>query len=370
MSKPHSWQFPTDPSAIIERIQQIDPIRYGKTRNFIDGSVTLLSPYISRGAITLPQILQTVLQKGYKPYAIEKLIQELAWREFFQRVWFAKEQHIWNDLKQPQQGVLHHEMPKAIADANTGITAIDEQIQQLYATGYMHNHARMYVAGITCNLAGAYWLQPSRWMYYHLLDGDIASNTCSWQWVAGAFSSKKYIANQENINRYLQSTQQNSFLDHPYETIFNQGVPEALKSTMQLDLHTPLPEISAPEIDAKKDICIYTSYWLNPTWRKEEDVQRILLLEPKHFERYPVSDKVLAFIIELAKAQIPDLKIFIGNYEALQLLMHPQQKTFFIDHPLHRHFGGIGDPYPWMFPQVKGYFPSFFSFWKKAQRYL
>ena len=99
---------------------------------------------------------------------------------------------IFTDLKQDQPKVDHHELPTAIEHAKTGIDAIDNGIKELYQTGYMHNHARMYTAMLTCNIAQAHWLSPAKWMYYHLLDGDLASNMLSWQWVAGSFSSKKY----------------------------------------------------------------------------------------------------------------------------------------------------------------------------------
>jgi deoxyribodipyrimidine photo-lyase len=363
--------FPVDYHSILQKAENIDPVRYGKTRNFIDGDVTYLSPYISRGVLTLPQVRDIVLKKGYKPYQTEKFLQELAWREFFQRVWFAKGTALFSDLKQPQSDVVHEQMIAAVANAKTGITALDEQINHLFETGYMHNHARMYIAGITCNIGKAYWKEPSRWMYYHLLDGDLASNTCSWQWVAGSFSSKKYIANQENINRYLKSNQQHSFLHHPYETIFDQPVPDVLKETTSLSLTTTLPQTDAGfAMDASKDICIYTSYWLNPQWRKDDDCNRILLMEPSQFEQFPVSEKVIAFITALATANIPGIQIFTGSFEELQQQFQPQQKIYFIDHPLHRHFKGWADAYPWMFPQVSGSFGSFFSFWKKAERYL
>ncbi|MFX8539165.1 hypothetical protein ABTL98_18940, partial [Acinetobacter baumannii] len=68
-------------------IQNIDPIAYGKSRNFVNGAVTKLSPYISRGMISTRKILLSLLQKGYQPHAIEAFIKELAWREYFQRVW-------------------------------------------------------------------------------------------------------------------------------------------------------------------------------------------------------------------------------------------------------------------------------------------
>jgi deoxyribodipyrimidine photo-lyase len=363
--------FPVDYASVIERINAIDPIQYGKTRNFIDGAVTYLSPYFSRGIITLPQVKDAVLQKGYKPYQIEKFLQELGWREFFQRVWFAKGQELLKDLKQPQQDIAHEQMITAVAHAQTGIDGIDEQIRRLLEKGYMHNHVRMYVAGITCNIGKAYWLQPSRWMYYHLLDGDIASNTCSWQWVAGSFASKKYIANQENINRYLKTNQQKTFLDHSYEAIFDQPIPEPLKETNELNLTTTLPSTNADfRIDTSKDICVYTSYWLHPQWRSTEDCNRILLLEPLHFEQFPVSEKVMRFILDAAIANINGLQIFVGSFEELQQQIEPEQKVYFIDHPLHRHFKGWADTYPWMFPNVSGSFGSFFSFWKKAERHL
>lgn len=58
---------------------------------------------------------------------------------------------------------------------------------------------------LTCTIAQPHWLNPARWMNCHLLDGDLASNMLSWQWVASSFSSKKYYANQENINKYIGS---------------------------------------------------------------------------------------------------------------------------------------------------------------------
>ena len=65
-----------------------------------------------------------------------------------------------------------------------GIESIDFAINGLYEKGYLHNHSRMYIASIACNIGKAYWLTPSKWMYYHLLDGDIASNVGGWQWAA------------------------------------------------------------------------------------------------------------------------------------------------------------------------------------------
>jgi len=119
----------------------------------------------------------------------EKLIQELAWRDYWQQVWIAKGDDINTDLKTTQKSVSNHQVPKAIINASTGIEAVDAAIKELYNTGYMHNHMRMYIASICCNIANSHWLAPAKWMYAHLLDGDCASNQLSWQWVAGAFSN-------------------------------------------------------------------------------------------------------------------------------------------------------------------------------------
>ena len=145
--------FPTLYEEIMERIESINPTEYAKTRNHINGAVTYLSPYISRGVISTKQILEKILDKGYATGQVEKFIQELARREYFQRVWQHLEDDIFDDIKIRYTGIQHRNIPTAITEANTGIHSIDEAIRELYTTGYMHNHLRMYTASITCNIA-------------------------------------------------------------------------------------------------------------------------------------------------------------------------------------------------------------------------
>ena len=211
--------FPTDIASIWNRIDSVDPIAYGHTRNYLQGDVTYLSPYISRGVISPRQVAAAVLSKGYTPEQIQRFLQELAWREYFQRVWQQLGDDLFDDIRVNRTPLSSSLLPTAIATANTGIEALDQGIEMLYRTGYMHNHLRMYTASAVCNISKAYWKLPSQWMYYHLLDGDLASNTCSWQWVAGSFSTKKYYCNQENINKYCNTHQQNTWLDHDYSVL-------------------------------------------------------------------------------------------------------------------------------------------------------
>ena len=172
-------KFPTTYPEILQRIQNLDPIRYGETRNYLSGDVSYLSPYISRGVISTKMVLEAMLAKRFQLEEIESLAKELCWRDYFQRV--AQVKDVQEDLKFQQYDVLHNEIPSNVVSAETGIQGIDQAIGDLYAHGYMHNHARMYTASLVCNVAKSSWKLPSKWMYYHLLDGDFASNACSWQ---------------------------------------------------------------------------------------------------------------------------------------------------------------------------------------------
>jgi len=369
----HEISFPTDYNAIIERVNSVDPLRYGKTRNFIDGAVTYLSPYISRGVISVKQVQESVLAKGYPRGAIEKFLQELAWREYFQRVWQAKGDLLFQDLKHPQTDVWHHQMVQAVLEAKTGIDTIDKSIREFYLTGYLHNHVRMYVASIVCNIGKAHWSAPAQWMYYHLLDGDLASNTCSWQWVTGAFSSKKYYCNQENINRFTHSNQQNTFLDLPVEDLDKAPTPDMLKLTSPLSLKISLPDSKTPSIDITMPTLIYNSYNLDPLWRKDEKVNRILLLEPSHFKKFPVSEKVISFILGLSK-NIPNIQLMIGEVSELeQLYLTSECKDDWLiskEHPAFDYYPGQRDAREWLYPKVSGYYNSFFSYWKKCEKLI
>ena len=100
--------FITNYPSILDKIEQIDPLKYGKTRNYVNGDVTYLSPYISRGVISTKQVLEKVLAKGYKISQIESFVKELCWRDYFQRVGQAK--NLNQDIKKQQHPVLNKEM--------------------------------------------------------------------------------------------------------------------------------------------------------------------------------------------------------------------------------------------------------------------
>lgn len=359
--------FPTGYDEIIQRIEKIDPIKYGKSRNFIDGKVSHLSPYISRGVISTKQVLESVLRKGYPPAQIEKFIQELAWRDYWQQVWIAKGNAIDSDLKKTQEPVATNGITTAIIEGQTGIEAIDNAISAFYEIGYLHNHLRMYIAAVACNMAQNHWKYPAQWMYYNLLDADWASNALSWQWVAGSNSAKKYVANQDNINKYCYTEQQGTFLDVEYSEFSGMDIPEVLKTTAADTLVTPLPTKTKIDLDSQHPTCLYNYYNLDPNWKKDIEANRILLIEPSIFEKYPISKKSMEFMLSLSK-NIAGVQIYVGEFESL-VQEYSLGAIFFKEHPLNTNYSGTEESRDWMF-DVTGYFSSFFGFWKKCKKQL
>jgi deoxyribodipyrimidine photo-lyase len=358
-------KFSTDYPSIIKQMESIDPVAYGPSRNHVDGAVTRLSPYISRGVISTKQIYQSILKRGFNSYESHKLIQELAWRDYWQQIWIEKGNAINEDLKHPQPEVSNYEMPQSIVTGSTGIMAVDHAIDEFYENGYLHNHMRMYIASLACNLGKSHWRTPARWMYYHLLDADWASNALSWQWVAGANSNKKYYANQDNINTFFQSAQKSTFLDAPYEAFPEMEIPDALKNTFKPNISTQLPPQQVIQVDPTSPTCIYNFYNLDPQWKSGLVANRILLLEPSHFDEYPVSTKTILFILALAK-NIANIQVFVGSFDEFNM-QYPSAGIYYKEHPLNNHYRGTEEPRDWMF-SVKGYYPSFFAFWKKCQK--
>jgi deoxyribodipyrimidine photo-lyase len=356
--------FPTSYNEVLQRVDQIDPVKYANTRNYLNGAVSYLSPYISRGVISTKFVFNQLIDRGFHAERMEKFIRELAWRDYWQQVWIHKGDAINSDLKNVQHPITNLSIPKGIIDANTGVDAIDKAILSFYKTGYMHNHMRMYAASLACNVAQSHWKVPAQWMYYHLLDADWASNALSWQWVAGANSQKKYYANQENINKYCFSNQKDTYLDKPYREFDAMNIPDELSETVDLALETPLPQQQPIVIDESLPTCLYNFYNLDPGWKKDKAVNRILLLEPSHFKQYPVSKNSIDFILKLAE-NIDGIQIYVGEFKELTEAYN-LKSIHFKAHPLSTHYQGEEEKREWMF-SVQGYFPSFFSFWKQCK---
>ena len=129
-----------------------------------------------------------------------------------------------------------------------------------------------------------------------------------------------------------------------------------------------MPKQTNLEIDPTLPSCIYNFYNLDPLWKNEISANRILLLEPSHFEAYPISQKPIDFILNISKENIDAIQIYIGEFKDL-VADFKLKNIYFKEHPLSQHYQGTEESRDWMF-EVQGYFPSFFSFWKKCKKQL
>jgi deoxyribodipyrimidine photo-lyase len=348
---------------LVKKIKNFDAKKYSYSRNYIDGEVSRLSPYISRGFISTSQVFEILKINFSSIKEIEKFVQELAWRDYFQLTWNEKNVEV--NLKE-NISVKKIGIPSPILNAQTSIKAIDNEILNLYKKGYMHNHFRMYIASLICNFSNCHFLTPSKWMYYYLLDGDIGSNALNWQWVSGASRNKKYYFNQENLNKYSRVLQQNTFIDVDYSLLEEINPPESFTELTDFNLSCNLPNSDDFDLDNSKPLCIYNYYNTDPYWKKNLDCNRILLLEPSIFKKYPVCDKAINFLLKLSH-EILGIKIFTGEFS--ELTKNFQNTIYYKQHPLNSNYRGVEDSRDWL-SSVKGYHPSFFSFWNKAKKEL
>jgi len=188
------------------RLGMIDPVEYAKTRNHMKGAVTHLSPYHRHGVLTLAETRDHTAAQLPPENRPGKLIQELAWRDYFQRVYAELGAGIWKDREPYKTGFAAEDyseaLPENIREGQTGLACMDAFADDLSSKGYLHNHARMWMAAYVVHWRRVKWQAGARWFLQHLLDGDPASNNLSWQWVASTFSHKPYFFNRDNLEKY------------------------------------------------------------------------------------------------------------------------------------------------------------------------
>ena len=206
-------------TAGLERLARFIPAAgadYARMRNYDlgagqHGHVSTLSPWIRHRLLTETEVLESVLAR-HSPAASEKFVQEVFWRTYW-KGWLEQRPAVWDmyqagvrsalDAVQTQSGLR-----AAWANAckgETGIDAFDHWAQELVQTGYLHNHARMWFASIWIFTLRLPWELGADFFLRHLLDGDPASNTLSWRWVAGLQTQgKTYLARPDNIETYTK----------------------------------------------------------------------------------------------------------------------------------------------------------------------
>ena len=206
-------------AAGLERLKTFLPSagnNYAALRNYDLGqnnhtNVSLLSPYIRHRSLTEIEVLKSVLCYHSKKSS-EKFVQEVFWRTYWKgwlemrpAVWAAyqsKLNRLGDDLK--TQSGFRKSWENA-CQGETGIECFDSWAKELFDTGYLHNHARMWFASIWIHTLKLPWELGADFFLRNLLDGDPASNTLGWRWVGGAQTvGKTYLASTQNIQKYTK----------------------------------------------------------------------------------------------------------------------------------------------------------------------
>jgi len=320
--------FPPNLEDALHRVRVIKPKAYAATRNFLDGAVTRISPYITHGFLNLTDLANEIEEK-YPADECEKLIMEFGWREFFQHVWRHEGERILRDLKPGLPGVKYAStLPTDIVEARTGIPVVDQTVRTLYATGYLHNHARMWLASYVVHMRKVHWRVAADWMYGYLLDGDPASNHLSWQWVAATFSSKPYVFNAENVARYAPAwASPKTAIDISYEQLDNLARgPQAVKPEWRCELLPPCgvpPLLALPAIEnaLRASPVLESGAWLVHPWDLGEhhalnnQMKKIGIIHQPFHAQLPWSQQRWDFVLTRMSA-ITD-EIFIGDLNHL-----------------------------------------------------
>ncbi|WP_144185710.1 FAD-binding domain-containing protein [Elioraea rosea] len=187
---------------------------YAATRNHDHGpenrgNVSLLSPHVRHRLVGEEELVHAALA-AHSPSACEKFVQEVVWRGYW-KGWLEQRPAVWAEYRADVQRETHAlstsgGLRRAFEDAvcgRTGISCFDAWARELVETGYLHNHARMWFASIWIFTLRLPWQLGADFTYRHFADGDPASNTLSWRWVAGLHTrGKHYLARAANIAHY------------------------------------------------------------------------------------------------------------------------------------------------------------------------
>ena len=188
-------------------------INYNSKRNFDFGpkerkNVSCLSPYITHRLITEYETVERVLKK--RPYQkVEKYVQEIFWRVYW-KGWLELRPKVWTDFTEDLKNIKDDEKIQQAVNGKTQISCFNDWVNEIKEFNYLHNHTRMWFASIWIFTLNLPWQKGAEFFLKYLLDGDAASNTLSWRWVAGLQTKgKNYSAQSWNIEKFTNNKYKN-----------------------------------------------------------------------------------------------------------------------------------------------------------------
>ena len=202
---------------------------YSKLRNFDFGpsnrsNISCLSPYITHGVINELEVIDKSLKK-FSFSKNEKFIQEILWRTYW-KGWLELRPNVWSDylteLNKTKNEFKNNQDYLSAIDGKTNIDCFNQWIIELKEKNYLHNHTRMWFASIWIFTLKLPWQLGAEFFMQHLYDGDAASNTLGWRWVAGIQTQgKHYVASEWNINKFTNNRFKNIKLNENTTPIFS-----------------------------------------------------------------------------------------------------------------------------------------------------
>ena len=261
---PRPLAFIPTRAAALARLEEFLPVggRYAADRNFVrpgHPNISRLSPWVQK-RLLLEEDVVAAARERWPFAAVEKFVQEVYWRTYW-KGWLEQRPEAWTRwveavprLRDALSAEQRSTLEAALA-GRTGIAGFDDWAQELVATGYLHNHARMWFASIWVFTLKLPWELGAAFFYEYLLDGDVASNTLSWRWVAGLQTpGKTYVAKGDNIAFYTDG-------EHAPAASQLASAPFAIKEE-------PLPKVVAWVEDAAQVASLKTyeriGLWLHP----------------------------------------------------------------------------------------------------------
>jgi hypothetical protein len=274
---------------------------YSKLRNFDFGpddrsNISCLSPYITHGVINELEVIDKSLKK-FSFAKNEKFIQEVLWRVYW-KGWLELRPNVWSDylveLNNLRNEFKSNQNYLNAIEGKTNIECFNQWVKELKENNYLHNHTRMWFASIWIFTLELPWQLGAEFFMQHLYDGDAASNTLGWRWVAGIQTQgKHYLASEWNIKKFTNNQFQNIQLNENASPIFSDKTYSIGKK-----------DFLNFEILEDKILLIFEN---NMTFEfsdfKEHKFKKILLISNESNRNIKLSEKVLKFKANLLKDQ-------------------------------------------------------------------
>ncbi len=280
---------------------------YSKLRNFDFGTekrsnISCLSPYITHGIINEQEVIQKALSK-FSFSKNEKFIQEVLWRTYW-KGWLELRPNVWTDylieLNQIKNEFKDNQDYLSAIQGKTEIECFNVWVNELKENNYLHNHTRMWFASIWIFTLELPWQLGAEFFMQHLFDGDAASNTLGWRWVAGVQTQgKHYLASEWNIKKFTNNRFQNIKLNE-------NASPKVSEKSYQVIKH----DFNNPQKIENKNLLIFeNNLSFEITDFKENNFKKIYLVSNKNENRaIKLSEKLVKFKSHLIEDQEQRLK--------------------------------------------------------------